>query len=97
MNPELENIILIGTNHKIAPVELREKLAFSDEDINFAFNSLLEHNVIDELFILSTCNRLEIVIITPFEKEAIKKIKKFLKKRTAYEQLFSKLYRHKKI
>jgi len=59
----MSNIILIGLNHKTAPVELREKLSFSSEETLAAFEFLKQDKDIKESLVFSTCNRTEIVYI----------------------------------
>ncbi len=53
-------IVIIGLNHRTAPVEIRERLAFSAEAIGHALRGLLERESLREGVILSTCNRVEI-------------------------------------
>ncbi|MBT9330156.1 glutamyl-tRNA reductase [Paracidobacterium acidisoli] len=55
-------ILLTGLNHKTAPVELRERLAISPESLPEATRALLAHPGVDEALILSTCNRVELLI-----------------------------------
>ncbi|MCM8531771.1 MAG: glutamyl-tRNA reductase, partial [Lentisphaeraceae bacterium] len=50
---------IIGLNHKTAPVDLREKLAFSGEKYEQAITQLSNESDIEELVLLSTCNRTE--------------------------------------
>ena len=57
----MENIVLIGLNHNTAPVALRECLAFSGDEAQGALTTLHQDPAIDELMILSTCNRVEIL------------------------------------
>ncbi len=52
-------LALAGINHRTAPVHVREKLAFSAEEIPAALLLLLERGA-KEALILSTCNRVEI-------------------------------------
>ncbi|WMN59443.1 glutamyl-tRNA reductase [Pseudoalteromonas xiamenensis] len=52
-------IIALGINHKTASVELREKVAFSPEQLSTALQELKHHPVIKESVIVSTCNRTE--------------------------------------
>ena len=52
------SIVVIGINHKTAPVEIREKVAFSEKQLSGAL--ALEDALFDEKLILSTCNRTEI-------------------------------------
>ncbi|HKJ99023.1 MAG TPA: glutamyl-tRNA reductase [Desulfotignum sp.] len=60
----MPHIILIGVNHKTAPVELREKLSFSREEILAALEELKQHPAIKEVLIFSTCNRTEILYVS---------------------------------
>lgn len=57
-------LALTGINHRTAPVQVREKLAFRTEDIPAALN-LLQSRGIREALILSTCNRVEIAAALP--------------------------------
>jgi glutamyl-tRNA reductase len=50
---------LLGLNHKSAPIEVRERFVFCEEDIR-RFVSLLKLNGISGAIVLSTCNRTEI-------------------------------------
>ncbi len=54
------NFCLVGLSHKTAPVEVRERLAMSDEDLPGALRAAAALPGISEAFILSTCNRVEI-------------------------------------
>ena len=55
------SILLIGVNHKTAPVEIRERLAFSDEACANGLRELVDGLVVREGLIVSTCNRVEIL------------------------------------
>jgi glutamyl-tRNA reductase len=63
------HILCLGLNHNSAPLELREKLAFSEQQITTTLARLgcgdqkLGH--LDELVILSTCNRVELYAAGP--------------------------------
>jgi len=59
----MPKIILIGASHKTAPVELREKLAFSQEQIETALEFIKQDSGIREGLVFSTCNRLEFLYI----------------------------------
>jgi glutamyl-tRNA reductase len=52
---------IIGLNHNTAPVDLREQLAFSGEKYEQSLLSLSKDDNIDELVLLSTCNRTEFI------------------------------------
>ncbi|HEY2963854.1 MAG TPA: glutamyl-tRNA reductase [Pyrinomonadaceae bacterium] len=55
------SIILVGVNHKTAPVEIRERLAFSDEACADGLRRLVDGEIVREGLIVSTCNRVEIL------------------------------------
>src|SRR4030067_482381 len=54
------NILVVGLNHKTAPIEVREKIAFDGPKLEEAINILKKSNAVKENIILSTCNRVEI-------------------------------------
>ena len=58
------SILLIGVNHKTAPVEIRERLAFNDEACSDGLRRLVDGDVVREGLIVSTCNRVEILSAT---------------------------------
>ena len=55
------NLVLLGINHKTAPVELRERLAISPSRLADATRTLLHQPGVREGLILSTCNRVELL------------------------------------
>src|SRR5438270_11077140 len=55
------SIVLVGLNHKTAPVEVRERLAFTDEACADSLRALVDGEVVTEGLIVSTCNRVEIL------------------------------------
>jgi glutamyl-tRNA reductase len=59
------DIVLIGVNHKTAPVELRERLMFSEAAIPEALSNLVDHEAVEEGLIVSTCNRIELLATAP--------------------------------
>ncbi len=66
------NLIVVGLNHKIAPVEIREKIAFQENVLKKALKSLHSKEHVDECIILSTCNRVEIYAVTNAKEEQVK-------------------------
>jgi len=56
----MENtVVLIGLNHKTAPVEMRERFSFSPEQVTETLNALQSEAALVECALLSTCNRTE--------------------------------------
>ncbi len=72
------DIVLIGLNHKTAPVELRECLAFSGEDTGRALTALKENPHICEVLILSTCNRVEVLMVVTDRDRALAAARRYL-------------------
>jgi len=54
--------MLVGINHTTAPVEVREKLAFSEAETEAALRELKADSAIEEALLLSTCNRTELIV-----------------------------------
>ena len=53
-------LLAFGINHKTAPVDIREKVAFSPDSLQDACKELVATNSVSEVAILSTCNRTEL-------------------------------------
>ena len=62
------SIVLVGVNHKTAPIEVRELLAFSDEACTDGLRQLVDGEIVREGLIVSTCNRVEILSATTSEQ-----------------------------
>ena len=72
-----DSILVLGVNHKTAPVEVREQLAFTD-DCESPFINIKAIPACEEFCFLSTCNRVEVIFASPRQEETIRAIKKFL-------------------
>lgn len=57
------SLVVVGLNHKTAPIELLEKLAISDEMLPKALTQLGNYEHVLEGAILSTCNRIEVYTV----------------------------------
>ena len=73
-------LFVLGVNHKTAPVDVREKIVFSSEQVQLALTELKEKKLCTESIILSTCNRTEIYcnLKESFTEDPTKKIKLWL-------------------
>jgi len=71
-------LIVIGLNHKTAPIEIRERLAFPEEVIEKALCQIKSLPSLKENMILSTCNRVEIYGAVRETEKAILDLKDFL-------------------
>ena len=55
-------LVLVGINHTTASIALREKVAFSPENLAVALRQICELELVNEAVIVSTCNRTEIYL-----------------------------------
>ena len=53
-------LIAFGINHKTAPVDIREKVAFAPEKMEQALHECINKGEVSEAAIVSTCNRTEL-------------------------------------
>src|SRR5262245_14027971 len=63
-------LFVTGMNHRTAPVEMREQLALEEEKIREILSDLAERGLLDEVMILSTCNRVEVYGVAAVPGEA---------------------------
>jgi glutamyl-tRNA reductase len=78
------HLFLIGVSHRTAPVDLRERLDFSSQDVGAAVEALSATSSAAESVVLSTCNRSEIYVASPSPARARQEIVDFL---TRYHRL----------
>jgi glutamyl-tRNA reductase len=93
----MDRIILIGLNHKTAPVNIRECLAFSQDETRSALGDLRTMETIEEAMLFSTCNRVELLIISKESRNAAEQAKSFLAqfKQLPLVDFESSLYLHR--
>lgn len=72
----VEQILILGVNHKTAPVEVREKLAFSD--IEVPLGQLKAIAGCEEFCFLSTCNRVEVIFTSKEPEATVAEVRRFL-------------------
>lgn len=58
-------LLVLGINHTTAPVVIREQVAFAPERMPQALSSVCELDQVESAVILSTCNRMELLLATP--------------------------------
>lgn len=56
-------LIVLGLNHRTAPVDIREKFSFDKTEVTAALNHVYEHEQVAECVLLSTCNRTELYAV----------------------------------
>lgn len=90
------NIVAVGLSHKTAPVEVREKISFQENKLSEALTTLTKKEGILESVILSTCNRVEVIVISSHVQEGIESVKQFIAdyNNLSLESIDSHLYSH---
>jgi len=74
----MTEILILGLNHKTADVDLRECLAFADDQVDIALQTLGQQPSISEIVLLSTCNRVEMIFTAKEPEKALSEVKTFL-------------------
>jgi glutamyl-tRNA reductase len=93
----MSKIVLLGMNHKTAPVEIREQLAVACRQEVNPLHMLPHLKHVEELVFLSTCNRVEFLFTCNSLAEGIREIKAVLRTHmglSAFVPLDSYLYVH---
>ena len=72
-------LFIFGLNHQTAPVEIRERLAFAEDEILSALSNL-KHSApsVAEATLISTCNRVELVAVSADSARAQEELRDFL-------------------
>ena len=83
---------LAGLNHKTAPVELRERVSFDASVLDTCLRELKHFKGLEEGLILSTCNRVEVLVSAADDADAKGCIETFLE--TTSQLVGSKLRSH---
>ncbi len=69
---------ITGVNHKTAPLEIRERLAFAEDSLGAALEELRRRPGVAEGLILSTCNRVEVALTADEDADARAVVEEFL-------------------
>jgi len=60
----MQRFVVLGINHKFAPLEVRERLAYAERRVPAALKAFRDGLGCDEAVLLSTCNRVEVYAFT---------------------------------
>ncbi|MFP3998751.1 MAG: glutamyl-tRNA reductase [Desulfobacterales bacterium] len=83
---ELPEIGILGINHNSAPVDLREILAFSNQECRSSVQHLKKQPELNEILIISTCNRVEMLFTAYDSHEAIAVLKSHIAETKSVEE-----------
>jgi glutamyl-tRNA reductase len=78
-----KQVVIVGLNHRSAPIEVRESVAFENSYVRDALTRLRDYPSIHEGVILSTCNRVEVIAAAPDVSAAFNDIAAFLAEQKA--------------
>jgi glutamyl-tRNA reductase len=56
------DLFLVGLSHKTAPIEVRERVALSGDELKSALEELRRMDGVEEAFVVATCNRVEVYV-----------------------------------
>ncbi len=88
-------LILIGLNHRTAPVEIRERAAFPVDKIGEVSRSIVDSSLLREAVVVSTCNRVEIYGLASDARQSSAGIRQFVNKNHQLDQsIESHLYEY---
>src|SRR3984957_18372384 len=74
-----EKLLIVGINHRTAPVAVRERLAYGDGEIVSALGRLKDSApALAEIALVSTCNRIEIIGVAADSASALDQAANFL-------------------
>ena len=62
---------ILGLNHTTAPVEIREQVVYSGDDIPRALTEIAALGGVGETVVLSTCNRTEIYVESEHDDDEV--------------------------
>jgi glutamyl-tRNA reductase len=72
------SVVVIGLNHRTAPLDLLERMAVSESRLPKALHDLLGRTNVTEGLVLSTCNRTEVYVVAERFHGAYSDIRDFL-------------------
>lgn len=73
----LEQLIMVGFDHKHTPLEIRETVSFTIYNTDKAYEKFKKDNKVSEVVILSTCNRSELYAVVKDYNEGEEYLKHF--------------------
>lgn len=89
------NLLVLGLNHRTAPLELRERLTIDQEQLAPSLGFLSRY--VGQGVVLSTCNRLEVYTFDSENADLVSKVSDFLAAYSGVEssQLETHFYQHR--
>ena len=79
-------LMVLGLNHKTAPVEVRERFSLTKGAVRQGLKNMSEYDGLSEMVVLSTCNRSEIYAVLDDASADEPTLKQFLFDLTGNEE-----------
>ncbi len=77
----MRDFVVVGLSHRTAPVEVRERLAVAPTDLQRELREIATDSGLEEVLLISTCNRVELYATSANPLEAARDAKQTLTKR----------------
>jgi glutamyl-tRNA reductase len=71
-------LAVVGVSHHTAPVEVRERFAYLEDEVTRALQGLRAASGVEEAVLLSTCNRTEVYLYPVLDPEAVESATRML-------------------
>jgi len=88
------HLVLVGLSHHTAPLAVRERLAFSSEQMPERLRALVSRAGLQEAMLVSTCNRVEMYGSAADPQEATRGIRDYFAEVAEEQNLAAHLYEH---
>ncbi|MDQ0188288.1 glutamyl-tRNA reductase [Alicyclobacillus cycloheptanicus] len=79
-------LMMVGMNHRTAPVELRERVAIAEADLEPIYLQFSQSRTLFESVVLSTCNRTELYVVGASVQSVRDYLQKFLARRAGMSE-----------
>ena len=68
MTKSRNRLLLLGSSHRTAPLEVRERLSVGEQQLRNLYGPLGELRDLEEILVLNTCNRIELYMVSASAK-----------------------------
>lgn len=82
-------LTLVGLSHRTAPVAVRERYVVNHEDLAACLASLQQLEGVSEAYVLSTCNRTEVLVVGPRGVDVSARVKAQLFRNLPNDQIYA--------
>ncbi len=93
----MSELFVVGLSWRTAPVAIREKLAFREEEVPQALKAMVDALPVAEALLISTCNRVEVYGVQKPGADAADAVRAFLleQRKLKAHELADSLYQHR--